>query len=382
MRSLILIFVYLSKDLFKRWLETPGAVFARVLIAVSLCLLFLFMGAGFSLTEKAMEKKIESFGVNTMLVRSIGVDPDKSRAAMAELLSPLAGEGTYLPFSMLYLNASLSTGTKARIVLYDDRSLPALSNLLGGKLPLGSPVFLTAFGYPEAMIERVGVRDFFFDAEVISPSKVLRFVSLNAPILFIPNSMAGPLAHYTVQESALFLARDSGELPAVIEATKALLESEGFERFELSSPLQWIGELDDIRGFRLRAEALGGSFVTLLIILIFGSIAVFEYRQNVFATALFKSFGLHSLHLVARYLIDNLLWLSLSFALSLKLAELLHETVFKAAGFDASLLDLVVYNPYRFDGNGVLLVVLTAGAFVAVIPVCLALRKPIGEVLG
>ena len=66
MRSLILISVYLSKDLFNRWLETPGAVLARVLIAVSLCLLFLFMSAGFSLTEQAMQKKIESFDFATM----------------------------------------------------------------------------------------------------------------------------------------------------------------------------------------------------------------------------------------------------------------------------------------------------------------------------
>ena len=132
MRSLILISVYLSKDLFNRWLETPGAVLARVLIAVSLCLLFLFMSAGFSLTEQAMEKKIESFGVNTMIVRSIGPSPGQSRAGMSELLEPLGEQGTYFPFSMLYVNATLNSGKKGRIVLYDDASLPALAQLLGG----------------------------------------------------------------------------------------------------------------------------------------------------------------------------------------------------------------------------------------------------------
>ena len=141
MRSLILISVYLSKDLFSRWLETPGAVLARVLIAISLCLLFLFMSAGFLLTEQAMEKKIESFGVNTMIVRSIGPPPGKSRAEMGELLDPLGEQGLYFPFSMLYVNANLSSGKKARIVLYDDASLPALARLQGGLPEIRTPVF-------------------------------------------------------------------------------------------------------------------------------------------------------------------------------------------------------------------------------------------------
>ena len=382
MRSLILISVYLSKDLFNRWLETPGAVLARVLIAVSLCLLFLFMSAGFSLTEQAMEKKIESFGVNTMIVRSIGPSPGQSRAEMGQLLEPLGEQGTYFPFSMLYVNATLNSGKKGRIVLYDDASLPALAQLLGGLSKIRKPVFLTAYGYPEAMVERVSVRDFFFDAEVLRPPQVLRFVSLNVPVLFIPRSMGAGLANYTVQESVLFMARDPSELPGILKTTESLLKAEGFDRVELSSPIQWIGELEDIRGLRLKAQAFGGSFVALLIVLIFGSIAVFEYRQNVFATALFKSFGLHWAHLALRYLADSVFWLLLAFLLALELAKLFHAFVFSAAGFDAGLLDLTISNPYQFAGNQVLLLVLLVASLVAVLPVCLALRKPVGEVLG
>jgi len=352
------------------------------LIAISLCLLFLVMSAGFSLTEQAMEKKIESFGVNTMIVRSIGSPPGQSRAEMAGLLGPLADQGLYFPFSMLYLNASLGSGEKARIVLYDDESLPALTTLLGGLSQIREPVFLTAYGYPEAMIERVGIRDYFFDAEVLRPPKVLRFVSLNAPVLFIPRSMAGTFSGYTSQESVLFMAREAGDLPGIIKASEELLQSEGFDRYELNSPMQWIGELDDLRSVRIKAQALGGGFVALLIVLIFGSIAVFEYRQNVFVTALFKSFGLHSGHLALRYLADSLLWLLLAFCCALELAKIFHLSVFKAVGFDLALLDLRVFDPYRFAGNQVLLFILLIAAVVSVIPVCLALRKPVGKVLG
>lgn len=67
---------------------------------------------------------------------------------------------------------------------------------------------------------------------------------------------------------------------------------------------------------------------------------------------------------------------------SLELAQAFHGYVFKAAGFNRDLLDLSVFNPYGFGDNQVLLLVLLLAAVVSVIPICLALRKPIGEVLG
>ena len=99
MRSLILIAVYLSKDISKRWLETPGAVLARVSIAISLCLLFLLMQAGFILAEHAIERKIESFGINSMILRTSPPGSGALRPELSTLFEPLAEEGLYFPFS-------------------------------------------------------------------------------------------------------------------------------------------------------------------------------------------------------------------------------------------------------------------------------------------
>tara|TARA_Y100001934_G_C11699065_1_gene471483 strand:- start:158 stop:382 length:225 start_codon:yes stop_codon:yes gene_type:complete len=74
-----------------------------------------------------------------------------------------------------------------------------------------------------------------------------------------------------------------------------------------------------------------------------------------------------------------LFWLLL---VSLELAQAFHGYVFKAAGFSRDLLDLSVFNPFGFGENQVLLLVLILAAVVSVIPIRLALRKPIGEVLG
>jgi hypothetical protein len=381
MRSLILIFVYLSKDILKRWLETPGAVFARVLIAISLSLLFLFTQAGFVLTERAVEKKIESFGLNTMILRSTGLSKEEVRPSLSQLLSSLGEMGTYIPFSSLYVNAQLSSEKRAKVVIYNDHSIPGLNALMGWDR-LQGPVFLAAYGYPEAMVERVKVWKFFFDAEVVKPPSILRFISLNDPLLFIPESMATVFDQFSVQESVLFLSDDSVDLVDIIEVTEALLKKEGFDRYELSSPIKWIGELDGIKDIRNKAQAMGGVFVGLLIVLIFGSIAVFEYRQNIFATALFKSFGLHSIHLILRYLVEGLLLLFLSFLSAVQLAEVFHRFVFIKAGFDSEFLDLAIFNPYKISENLYLLTLLGFASLVSVLPICIALRKPVGRVLG
>ena len=231
-------------------------------------------------------------------------------------------------------------------------------------------------------MERVKVWKFFFDADVVKPPSILRFISLNDPLLFIPESMAQAFEQFSVQESVLFLSDDSVDLIKIIETTEALLKKEGFDRYELSSPIKWVGELDGVRDLRVKAQAIGGGFVGLLIVLIFGSIAVFEYRQNIFATALFKSFGLHSIHLILRYLIDGLLLLFISFLGAVQLAQLFHGIVFKKAGFAPDLLDVSAFNPYEISGNLYLLILLAIASLVSILPICIALRKPVGKVLG
>ena len=280
------------------------------------------MQASFVLTEKAVEKKIESFGLNTMILRSSGQSKTEVRPSLDQLLSSLSKLGTYFPFSSLYLNAELSGGKRAKVLIYNDHSISGLNSLMGLD-QMSEPVFLAAYGYPEAMMERVKVLNFFFDAEVVKPPSVLRYISMNDPVLFIPQSMAKSFESFSIQESVLFLSDDSVDLEKIIETTEALLKKEGFDRYEISSPIKWVGELDGIKDIRMKAQAIGGGFVGLLIVLIFGSIAVFEYRQNIFATALFKSFGLHSNHLIIRYLLEGLILLMVSFFLCMSTGSII-----------------------------------------------------------
>ena len=180
------------------------------------------MQAGFVLTEKAVERKIESFGLNTMILRSTGFSKTEVRPSLDQLLSSLSELGTYLPFSSLYVNAELSSKKRAKVIVYNDHSIPGLNSLMGWDGSQG-PIFLAAYVYPKAMVERVKVWKFFFDADVVKPPSILRFISLNDPLLFIPESMARPFEKFSVQESVLFLSDYSVDLIKIIETTEALL---------------------------------------------------------------------------------------------------------------------------------------------------------------
>jgi len=382
MRSLILIFVYLSKDISKRWLETPGAVLARVSIAVSLCLLFLLMQAGFILAEHAIQKKIESFGIDSMILQTSPPSSSSLRPEISVLFESLAGEGIYFPFSSLFSLAELSGGEKVRVIVYAENALPALSKMISGFDQLEADAFLLTHGYPESSVDRVRLMDNFFDSTVVSPPTVLRFVTLNKPVLLISEKRIRAIGLGGSQESLFYVSQEPGKLEQIIDSMETVLQSEGFQRYTLTSPIQWVGELKQLKQTRVKAQAFGGVFVGLLVILIFGSIAVFEYRQNIFATALFKSFGLSSLHLAVRYLMESLLLLGVAFYCAIELAKFIHESVFVLAGFDAEIVTLEFFNPYAISNQPVLLAILGVAGFVAVLPVFLGLCKPVGKSLG
>jgi len=382
MRSLILIFVYLSKDISKRWLETPGAVLARVSIAVSLCLLFLLMQAGFILAEHAIQKKIESFGIDSLILQTSPPSSSSLRPEISVLFESLAEEGIYFPFSSLFSLAELSGGEKVRVIVYAENALPALSKMIPGFDQLEADAFLLTHGYPESSVDRVRLMDNFFDSTVVSPPTVLRFVTLNKPVLLISEKRIRSIGLGGSQESLFYVSQEPGKLEQIIDSMETVLQAEGFQRYTLTSPIQWVGELKELKQTRVKAQAFGGVFVGLLVILIFGSIAVFEYRQNIFATALFKSFGLSSLHLAVRYLMESLLLLGVAFYCAIELAKFIHESVFVLAGFDAGIVTLEFFNPYAISNQPVLLAILGVAGFVAVLPVFLGLCKPVGKSLG
>lgn len=382
MNSLILITTYLAKDVFKRWIETPGALAARFLVATSLCLVFLFVKAGFLMAEMAIEEKIESLGVNTVVVRAFSKGPEEPRPLLSELLHPLQEEGVFLPVSFSFVRAKLPNGQNAQIAFYESDAISAFNSIITDFETLTNPQFLIAGNYPESAVLRVSIQDHYFDAQVVEMPSAVRFLTRNKPLLFLPASSSGPLSEQSMTQTVLFLADDPASVASKIGVIEALLKEEGFEQYEAISALHWLDELSQIRTMRIKGQAVAGIFMMTLIVLIFGSISIFEYRQNVYTTALMKSFGISVGFLIVRYFLEAVVILFLSLWAATEVAEYSHQSIFRMIGFANESMVFEGMSPYSLSQNTVLVVSLLVSSFAGVVPVCFALRRPVGRVLA
>ena len=123
MRSLILIFVYLSKDILKRWLETPGCGFCPgfdcdffVPSVFSFCRLVL------SLTEKAVEKKDPEFWIEYDDFKIDEISKTEVRPSLDELLSSLGRKWDLFPLFLPFCECRTYRDKKraSKVVIYNE----------------------------------------------------------------------------------------------------------------------------------------------------------------------------------------------------------------------------------------------------------------------
>jgi hypothetical protein len=78
------------------------------------------MQAGFLVTERAVERKIKGFGLNTLIVRSYDTNKKESFPKFDELFGLLSNKGTFLPFNVLNAKAQLAGKKKAKVIIYKE----------------------------------------------------------------------------------------------------------------------------------------------------------------------------------------------------------------------------------------------------------------------
>ena len=171
-------------------------------------------------------------------------------------------------------------------------------------------------------------------------------------------------------------------MDSILGSIRASLETLGFDRFELSSPMDWIGEIESIRDYRVRAQTFSGLLIGLLILFTFGSISIFEFRKNLYVVSLFKSFGIRSSLLYLRYFVDGLVISFLSYCLAVGLGKLFYSFLFEQAQLSVVGFERIILSSFDLEANYPLLGVLAVSVFVSTLPISVALQKPVGKTLG
>jgi len=382
MRSLILILGYLSKDILRNWFENLGSFFARFSITLFLCLLYVLTNVVFLAFELELEKKIKSIGLSTIYLRVYENNRDRVVPKVEQLFAPLAKVGNFVPFYGTYLSAKLEKDRSCRVVVFNDLTIAGLSKLIPDVKNLEEPYFLLTSDYPSGLKKKIFVREMLVDAEVFKMPAQLSAVSNNQSLLFLYDKYVQDLFKDALSPCFVFFGNDHRDNEKNMESIKAVLSAENIQGFDLTSPIALSKEIEELRQNRLNVQIFFGLGIAWLLFLSYGSSAVFEFRQNLFVTALLKSFGVSPLFLMLRYFVEGLLIAFAGFYASLFLAELMHVTLFELLkisilGHERELLKLFLPLENLFLSQ-----ILFISVFIGITPVVWALRKPVGETLS
>jgi hypothetical protein len=151
---------------------------------------------------------------------------------------------------------------------------------------------------------------------------------------------------------------------------------------QMQSALPLLKELERLQGRQKEWRVVLAGLLGLSLALVFGAIAVLEFRQNLFIGALLRSLGAPGRFLYFRQWLENAFLANLAAVGSVLLVALFHRQIFAGLGFPVSVLDLKDANPYWSFEVALILLCVNVGAFLSSLPVAVGLRKPVGAILN
>lgn len=383
MKAWILISFYLLKDIWRRWFETPGGVFSRLLVALILALLLLVIDAAFTLTAASVKEKISQLGVRTIvLMRAVGVNEARTENSyLVDLLRPIENDGTVLRLMQAGRRGVDELGKRRMLYVYDSQMLGPLMSVLPSRPK--SEVLVISEDFPPGMAMHVVINDETeVDACVIRPPTWLLKFGANEASIFLPESEFSDLLDDGFYELIVFMGDDDANLTKIESDVRTILALEDMTGVQITSPAGLLKELDELENTQRNWRGGFGLFGGLAVALVFGSISILEYRQNRFILALLKSFGVPSLLLVARYLVESVCLVTLAAFLARAAAIQLHPVIFKMIGVEPNLVDLTVIDPYAWSAVWSQFGGLGFGALLSVVPIVFAMRTAVGKILA
>ena len=382
MKPLILICAYLAKDILRRWLETPTAFLSRFLLCTSLCIFYILLSALFHLAEMNIQRKIDAMGLSTVLFKSFDNDEKKGVPQVGDLFFPLSREGIFLPFEDTFELGEMNGGKRCRVIVFDENSMPGMVRLSEKFAKIREPYFLLARGYPESFRLPVFLLGYVLEAEVVEPPPIFGLLAKNSAILMISREYAQGFGSGKRNEAFLFIGDNQLDLAVLLRSIRATLHAEGIERYELSSPMDWLGEVKNLREYRKECQLFAGLSIGLLILVSFSSIAVFEFRQNLYVLSLFKSFGVPAFLMFLRYWTEASIIALGSFLTAIELSIRLHFPLFESLKMEIRGFEIPLAVNFKPLENDQLIIILFCSVIISMIPVAWALRVPVGKTLS
>jgi hypothetical protein len=381
MKSLILIGSYLWKDTLSRWLEQPSTVLARVFVGALMVSVATFILVAFLMLERTLRERLESFGINTLVVKEMVMvnDPELLPSAKRpDRLESLVMYGDKYRLRQLYGRATTEFAGDLQLMSYPPE---AMSWLKEYSSPLTGLICISE-GWPEDSIIKVSVNRQQGQAIVKRPGKLFKPI-LTQPVLLVPQNWIPEMERIGyVEVNLLQRGKSAPPMQSIMDMITTLFTLERRLPPQMQSPLPMIKELETLQARQAQWRAGLAAMLGLALALVYGAIAILEFRQNLFITALLRSLGTPSTFLFLRQWAENAFLANAAAALAIFALASFHQPLFGLLGFSKSVLTSGGATPYWSNEILTLFVWVNIGAFLSAIPVALGLRKQVGQILN
>ncbi len=353
---------------------------ARVFVGALLVTVAAFILVAFLLLERALRERLESFGINTLVVKEMVLinDPELLPAAQRpDRLEALGAYGDKFRLRQLYARASTEFASDLQILTYPPE---AMSWLAEYSSTLTSLICLSET-WPENTLLRVTANRQTGQAIVKNPGKALKPIMGAQSLLLVPQGWAPELERIGYVEVNMLQRReDAPPLPAIMQMITTLFQLDRRNTPQMESPLPLVKELEALQARQGQWRAGLAAMLGLALALVYGAIAVLEFRQNLFITALLRSLGAPSIFLFLRQWVENAIIANGAALFAICVLASFHQQIFTLLGFSPSTL--AGGTPYWSAEILTLFIWVNIGAFLSALPVALGLRKQVGQILN
>lgn len=354
---------------------------ARIFVGVLLAMVATVILVAFTLLERSIVDKLNSFGLNTLIIRRTITSADDERTVYAsnqERLAPLESGGRRITLRQLFLRGKSEFGRSLVVFSYPEGALPHLSKWT---VP-GEPLSYVTAEYPADTLLRVTLDEMSGLAVVRPPDEFFNTLGLEH-ILLVPQGWSPRAERMGYVETTFFERRpDALPLGHYISAVNQVFSLDNRPAPQIQSALPLLRELRELQGRQKQWRTLMAGVLGLALALVYGSIAVLEFRQNLFISSLLRSLGAPGRFLYFRQWIENSVVANGAALLAIGVVAIFHQEIFGTLGFPSRVLSLHNSNPYISWEIGLVLLWVNVGAFLSSLPVAVGLRRPVGTVLN
>lgn len=339
-----------------------------------------FILVAFLLLERAVRERLDNFGVNTLIVKEMVMANDPELLASAprpDRLQSLTMYGEKYRLRQLYGRATTEWPTDMQIMTYPPEAMTWLREYSS---PL-TPLICLSENWPENTLIKVTAMRQTGQAIVKRPGKLFKPV-ITQTMLLAPQGWSPELERIGYVEVNMLKRNETAPpLQSIMDMISLLFQLDRRNAPQMQSPLPMMKELETLQARQGQWRAGLAAMLGLALALVYGAIAVLEFRQNLFITALLRSLGAPSTFLFLRQWVENAVLANGAAFLAIFILASVHQSLFGLLGFSKTVL-MGGAAPYWSPEVLAVFVWVNIGALLSSIPVALGLRRQVGQILN